>query len=483
MNGNKPFLHKPAEFRSRFTQRIAEHSRVAYLPLPKSDLLVLMVIDEMLVTADALKLKNSVFQQLKSNADHAGTIHSSGLDDIEVWRLKKTPGKLSVPDVAFQVWEARKLLGKNSPMASHIAPNHVLVASPNYHSCPFGPPEVPPSGIGTPGLGDGGDVHVTVIDSGFVTGGPIDGRVCYDFGYWFTRDTTAPGGYAWVQEPMVYPNTANPLDQNDDCELDALVGHANFVAGVIAQGCPTATIDIVSHNGSFVENDSGGVPDTPITTEASVAKSLYDVLTRPNPPDLVNVGFAFPTLPVNAKLGLPNGPPSWSFRSVLDRTKDSRTLIVAPAGNQNTTVKQYPAAMHETFPNRVIGVGSVHRHDNGFVKSHFSNHGGWVACCTSGEDVVSAFVTWSGPTEEAETSGPDTGTRPKKDFQDWAMWDGTSFAAPKVVAAIAKRMSAPAGIVAGVPASPLAAWNGVKQGKPSPADLNMGILLGALPPT
>ena len=487
MDGNKPFLHKPAEFRSLFTKRIAEHSRVAYLPVPKSDLLILMVIDELLVTTDALKANSSrLFKQLHANADPVGNLHTSGLDDIEIWRLKKTPGKRSVPDVAYEVWEARNHLGKNSPMASHIAPNHVLVPSPNFHTCPFGPPEVPPSGYATPRLGEGGGVQVTVIDSGFVTGGPIDARLAsYDFGSWFTKDP-ATGAYSWVKEPMIYPGAASALDQNADSELDALVGHANFVAGVIAQGCPSATIHIVSHNGSFVENDSGGIPDTPISTEASVAKSLFEVLTGPNPPDLVNLGYAFPTLPDIPDRGAPrSGPPSWSFTSVLERAKDSRTLIVAPAGNQNSNVKQYPAALHVAFPNRVIGVGSVHEQGGGgFTKSQFSNYGGWVTCCTDGEDVVSAFVTWSGPTEEAETSGPNAGTQPAKNFVDWASWDGTSFAAPKVVAAIAKRMSATASsTAAGVPPpTPLSAWNVVKQNKPSPADLQMGILLGALPP-
>ncbi len=481
MNGNKPFLGKPHQFRSLFTQRIAEHSRVAYLPLPKSDLLVLMVIDEILVTADALKTQNgALYKHLSHDAHPVGSVHS-GLDDIQIWRLKKTPGNLPVPDVASAVWEARNQLGKNSPMAAHIAPNHVLVAAPNFHTCPFGPPEEPGPGFVPPNLGVGEGVRVTVIDSGFVTGGPIDGRLeSYDFGYWFTADPNA-GGYTWMKEPMVYPGALDALDQNRDNDLDALVGHANFVAGIIAQGCPSARIDIVSHNGSFVEGNSGAVPDTPIPTEASVARSLFDVLTRSTPPDLVNVGFAFPTLPDIPPVGAPRGgPASWTFTAVLERAKNPRTLIVAPAGNQNINVKQYPAALHETFPDRVIGVGSVHPKGSGWSKSQFSNFGHWVTCCTHGEHARSAFVTWSGPTEEEETSGANAGTQPSKDFHGWASWDGTSFAAPKVVASIAKRMSAAAGVV---PPSPLAAWTAVKQGKPSPADLQMGILLGALPPS
>ncbi len=488
MDGNKPFLDKPNQFRSLFTERIAEHSRVAYMPLPKSDLLIMMVIDELLVTTDALTAnKSSLYNHLKTDAKPVGVVHSD-LEDIQVWRLNKTPGLRQFPDVAHAVWDARHLLGKNNPLAAHIAPNHVLVASPNFHTCPFGPPEEPDSGYAPPTLRRGAGVRVTVIDSGYVTGSPTDALLTPDFGYWFTEDSNAPGGYQWVQEPMVYPSTASALDQNNDNYLDALVGHANFVVGIIAQGCPDATIDVVSHNGSFVENNSGGVPDTPISTEASVARSLYDALTRSTPPDLINLGFAFPTLPDIPPIGAPkNGPASWTFKAVLDRTKGSKSLVVAPAGNQNSSVKQYPAALHQFFPDRVIGVGSVHLTSSDsspgptWSKSLFSNYGTWVTCCAKGEDVHSSFVTFCGSTEEAETSGPDAGTQTQKDFHGWASWDGTSFAAPKVVAAIAKAMSAPAP-AALAPSGPLAAWNNVKQGRPSPTDLQMGILLGALPP-
>ena len=77
------------------------------------------------------------------------------------------------------------------------------------------------------------------------------------------------------------------------------------------------------------------------------------------------------------------------------------------------------------------------------ARRSFSNHGDWVTCCTEGENVVSTFVTgWSGPTEDAEPQGsPNAGTQPTKNFSSgWASWSGTSFAAPKVAAAIARRV-------------------------------------------
>ena len=96
------------------------------------------------------------------------------------------------------------------------------------------------------------------------------------YGRWFARDPTKPEGYTWVQETAANPGV-DPLDQDGDGRLDALVGHANFVAGVVAQACPTATLEVVSHNGAFVNSDDA---DTPIPTEASVALSLWEVCTR-----------------------------------------------------------------------------------------------------------------------------------------------------------------------------------------------------------
>ncbi len=477
MSGNKPYAHDPSEFGSEFTARIAAHPRVAYYPIPKTDLVVMMVIDEVLVSGSALQ-NNSLRGHLNSNAEVVGTVFDSHDDLVQVWRLNKTPGKHKVPDVAVAVWEARKMLSHSE--ASHVAPNHVIVPAPNFHMCPWGPPDEVPATAVPPELGDGTPgVRVTVIDAGYVTGGPIDGRLEHAarFAEWFTPGAANP----WPTEPMSIG--ADPLDQNGDRMLDALVGHANFVAGVIAQACPAAEIDIVSHNGSFVEHDAYGAA-APIPTEASVARSLWKVLTSAPPSDVINVGFAFPTLPYVPPVGAPvGGPPSWTFQAVLNVTKGSPTLIVAPAGNQNSFVPQFPAAFHVAYPERVIGVGSVTKTGPPRVptwtKSDFSNYGSWVACCTKGVEVVSSFVTgWNGKaTEEAEHEGP---AHPDKTFSGWATWEGTSFAAPKVAGGIAQAISSSrAGFAA--PLTPYQAWEALITGRGT-GGLDMGTLLDGLPP-
>ena len=80
-------------------------------------------------------------------------------------------------------------------------------------------------------------VDVVVIDSGYIAEGPIVPRIerHVDYGEWFTKLDGQPG-YGWVDAAR------ESLDAGNDRRLDTLVGHAGFVAGVIAQGCPQARI-------------------------------------------------------------------------------------------------------------------------------------------------------------------------------------------------------------------------------------------------
>lgn len=478
MNGNKP----AANLVSAFTKRVAGHPRVAYLPdprcAPKSGALITMVIDELLVDPAALTVPD-VSNHLHSVAEQT---HQSVFPkkkkgpNPEIWRLTKTPGNKGIPDVAYHVWQCRKFLPKGD--AGQVAPNHVLIPPSNFHTCPWGPPEEPAhAGVDLGAAGSG--VRVTVIDSGYVTGSPIDTRLANraTFGWWFTAHPKPGVEWGWVQETEKVSGAPSSLDQDDNQVLDALAGHANFVAGVVAQACPTAIIDVVSHNGSFVKSDIGDPIDTPLPTEASVARSLWETLQQPASPGghVITVGFAFPTLPYAQPVGAPrDGPPSWTFKAVLESIdKKTDVTIVAPAGNQGCTVPQYPAAFWLTYPHRVIGVGSIH--PSSHHRSDFSNYGRWVACCTEGEDVFSTFVTWCGPTEEAEPQGT-VPSNPSKDFNGWATWEGTCFAVPKVAGALAEQRNAAGGTLA-------AAWATIT-GPPrkSPPDLEMGVRLDGLPP-
>jgi Subtilase family len=66
--------------------------------------------------------------------------------------------------------------------------------------------------------------------------------------------------------------------------------------------------------------------------------------------------------------------------------------------------------------------------------AEWSNYGPWVDACAPGTDLVSSFFArFDG--DVPPINGIDT-----DDFEQWATWSGTSFAAPVVVAALAREM-------------------------------------------
>src|SRR5207247_112513 len=120
-------------------------------------------------------------------------------------------------------------------------------------------PAAPPAGVQSPAF--------TLIDSGYIwdknwpVANPLETLLGHpqdpNPGLWPTS-----GGW-WQHTPP------ERLDDDHDGKLDALAGHANFVAGVLASRCNQPDIRIWNHNGSFVGNDLSHVP-----TELAVLNSL-----------------------------------------------------------------------------------------------------------------------------------------------------------------------------------------------------------------
>ena len=64
------------------------------------------------------------------------------------------------------------------------------------------------------------------------------------FGEWLVQVPGIAPAYDWQPGTEAPPGVPDPLDQNEDGRLDALAGHANFVAGVVAQGCEHAELTV-----------------------------------------------------------------------------------------------------------------------------------------------------------------------------------------------------------------------------------------------
>jgi hypothetical protein len=159
------------------------------------------------------------------------------------------------------------------------------------------------------------------------------------------------------------------------------------------------------------------------TDEISVAHSLL----HHSDTDVVSCGFAFPTLDRHPSI------PFTSVMAVLSGPYAPRrgVAVVSPAGNETSAYPYWPAAHPD-----VIGVASTNRMGN--ARAWFSNWGPWADCCARGQEVRSTYIDWIGPVEGEPLTDIET-------FIGWASWDGTSFAAPKVAAAIARLVAASGG--------------------------------------
>jgi hypothetical protein len=485
--GNKPDREL---FASGFTERLTRHPRIAYYIYPDClcgtdsdwNIVVSFVVDQLLVTtqlAEDPKFNRHLSELAEPTHVHVfdpGKAGPATEKNVQIWRLKESAqnlGEKSHADVAHAVWSLRKNVPEKMDKAM-VAPNHVLVPPGRTHECPFGPPDEHPPVSVPPRVSP--LVEVVVIDSGFILAGPV-GQVITNLTFSESLQQVPGAGpplYDWQPGTEAPPGVVDPLDQNGDGMLDALAGHANFVAGVVARGSEHAELTVESLNCSVIDSDTS-VPG--FVTEAEVARSWWEHRLSP----VVNVGFAFATLPnqalaIESDPGDVNGPPSWPLRVVMESVGGkAEHVVVAPAGNQRCTVPQYPAAFSVDFDN-VAGVGSV---DASGHASVFSNHGSWVNCCTEGEDVASTFIDhWDGKTEEADPN-PNVPaanqSHPTKHFSGWASWSGTSFAAPKVSAAIADAVAS--SIATGAEVSPQAAWAQLKSNGMFDVHLDMGVRL------
>jgi hypothetical protein len=188
-------------------------------------------------------------------------------------------------------------------------------------------------------------------------------------------------------------------DEDADGYIDPVAGHGTFIVGIIERLAPKCQLRI---HGLLT-----GYGDA---SEADVVATL-DALLAAGAPDLLNLSFGGYAVDDMAVLG-----------EAVRRLQDEGTVVVASAGNDATCRPAYPAAIPG-----VVSVGALGHHG----PAPFTNFGPWVRACAPGVDVRSTFFT------EWESSRD-----PNERFEEWVRWSGTSFAAPAVVATLARAMTA-----------------------------------------
>jgi membrane-anchored mycosin MYCP len=182
-------------------------------------------------------------------------------------------------------------------------------------------------------------------------------------------------------------------------------GHATFVAGLVLSQAPAATVKVRK------------VLSRPAVADCWTAANAIVEFGRSGL-DVLNLSFVCYTEDGEAPLAL---------AQAVDRLGPD-LVVVAAAGNHGALADQveahrpaFPAALDE-----VVAVGAVDRDRT--MAAYTPREADWVDVVALGTDVPSTYLTGRVYAGDAET-----------EFDGWASWTGTSFAAALVSGAIAAR--------------------------------------------
>jgi hypothetical protein len=273
------------------------------------------------------------------------------------------------------------------PLAS---PVHMFRGEPNYQGGPDDAPTPVADPLPEPARSSSSHaVTVAVMDTGLSTRHS-----------WFPK-------HSWE---AVDEDITDRLDDDGDYQLDAQAGHGTFIAGIVRQQAAGAHLMISRVLGS------DGVCDE---IELLQALRALQHLNR-----LHNRRIGVINLSLGAYTWNDKAPP---LLSQVIKELSADAVVVAAAGNNSRSREFWPAALDS-----VVAVGALTA--DGRNRAAFSNHGDWVDAWAPGQRVASSFVEFDGPEDEAPKADID-----RDCFTGYATWSGTSFAAPRIAAELARR--------------------------------------------
>jgi subtilisin family serine protease len=195
----------------------------------------------------------------------------------------------------------------------------------------------------------------------------------------------------------------------DSPRLEYGSGHGTFVAGIVAQVCPSARIVMYR---AFAADG--------LASEMDVAEALVDAAMQGA--DIINLSLGHQTLDDEPSIPLVH---AMEQVAAIQAEQNRQIVVVAAAGNSGEARPTWPAALDS-----VVAVGAL---TAGLAPAAWSSHGPWVDVLTVAQGVLSTYV----PGQSFDESGA-----PLEEFGEnaFARWSGTSFAAPQVSGAIAQQM-------------------------------------------
>jgi hypothetical protein len=267
-------------------------------------------------------------------------------------------------------------------LGAGAAPNYVVPLAPVGKGLDGPEPGTSPGDYATYPVPHGsGSVPIGVIDTGITPENRADG--------WLDN---VPRGI-----------DIDPLDVlpgGGDGRLDLQAGHGTFVAGAVQQVAPGADIRV------YKAMDSDGRA-TDMQVACAMLRAVSDGCR------ILNLSFGCQT---------DDDVEPVAMAAAMD-VIPSDVVIIAAAGNYGDTALVWPAA----FP-RVTSVAAL---TADLAPTTWSSRGTWVTMSTVGEGISSTYV----PGQESPIIDPTPDTF---GASAWAVWSGTSFAAPQVAGAVAR---------------------------------------------
>lgn len=219
---------------------------------------------------------------------------------------------------------------------------------------------------------------------------------------------------SWLKDVRRTPENVDPLDvfggqPGGNGKLDFAAGHGTFAAGIVRQ------IDAEAEIRCYAALDSDG-----LASEMGVACAMIRAVR--DGAHVVNLSLGMRTF---------DNQPCLAIETALDlideMTEGSEPpVFVASAGNYGDSEPVWPAASR-----RVVSVAGLTAK---LEPAGWSSRGVWVDCSTVAEGVVSTYVEG----DEDPVFGGNDHYALVPDTDAWAVWAGTSFAAPQIAGEIAR---------------------------------------------
>jgi hypothetical protein len=255
-------------------------------------------------------------------------------------------------------------------------------------------------------------------------------------------DDTPIGYVDDATDPETWFDQVGALDGG----IDALAGHGTFIAGLIHQGCPDAdlvTWRIVGSDGPVVESDL-----------VQALRGIAELARRHR--DGEEGGLAIDVFSLS--MGYYHETPEDllfdpTMYDILRLMGECGVAVVCSAGNDATARPMFPAAFAPWADGKggvavskdVVPVTSVGALNPNGTDALFSNAGPWVRAYAPGAAVISTLPpSFEGGLEPVARTEAYMRVRESIDPDDFAggfaVWSGTSFAAPLFAGRLAARL-------------------------------------------